>query len=74
MTNLSHRKLIHELSQHHIQLAASSIGKHLERVNAGVVTQIMFDSLLMALMDKNELVSELYAEIDRLKAVANEAT
>lgn len=70
MNRIDHLKLMHELAQPYLQMAASSMGNHLKRNNAGVVTQIMFESLLMALKDKNELVTELYEEIDRLKVVA----
>lgn len=70
MNRIDHQKILHELSQPYIQMAASSLSNHLDRNNAGAVTRIMFDSMLQTLKDKNALVTQLYEEIDRLKAVA----
>lgn len=69
MNQIDILKVIHEASQPHIQIASTSLSNHMNRMRVDAVTRTMVDSLLLALKDKNDLVTELYAEIDRLKAV-----
>jgi hypothetical protein len=70
MNRIDERKIIHELSQPHIKMASSTLTNHLERTGANMVTRMMVDSLILALKDKNELVTELYAENERLREVS----
>ena len=70
MNRLDLLKPVHELSQQYIEDESKSLIRQMERVRVDIVTQSMVRSLILALKDKNELVTELYEEIDRLKAVA----
>lgn len=63
------KKLIHDASQPYIKDESTSLTHHLERIGADPLTRTMVGSLILALKDKNELVTQLYEEIERLKGV-----
>lgn len=72
MNRIDHQKILHELSQPYLQMAASSLSNHLERVRVDPLTKQMCGSLLLALKDKNALANELYEENDKLKEMLKE--
>lgn len=67
MNAIDHKRLIHQASQDHIEMASNGLKNYLERVEASFLIKAMCDSLIMALKDKNELCSALYEENDELK-------
>ncbi|CAM4100236.1 hypothetical protein L1N85_10845 [Paenibacillus alkaliterrae] len=72
MNRIDHQKILHELAQPYLQMAASSLSNHLERVRVDPVTQTMVESLILALKDKNALATELSEENDKLKEMLKE--
>lgn len=70
MNNIYNKKVVHEASQLHIDMASISLTNHLERTGADFITKTMVGSMLEALKDKNQLVTDLYKEIDNMKELA----
>lgn len=72
MLNIDVKRLVHEASQEHIQMASDSLIKHLQRTEASFLTKSICESLILALKDKSSLATELYKENDRLKETLKE--
>lgn len=72
MLNIEVKRLVHEASQEHIEMASDSLTKYLDRIEATFLTKSMVDSLIKALKDKNALANELYEENDKLKDMLKE--
>lgn len=70
MNHIERNRVVHESSQLHIKIASNSLTNHLHRIDADYATKNMVGSMLEALQDKNELVTALYEEIDKIKELA----
>ena len=70
MNHISHKRVVHEASQPYIKDESASLTNHLERIGADPLTRVMVGSVLLALKDKNDLVTQLYEEIDMMKELA----
>ncbi|RCW44248.1 hypothetical protein [Paenibacillus prosopidis] len=70
MSAINHKRIIHQASQDHIEMASNGLKNYLERVEASFLIKAMCDSLILALKDKNHLVTALYEEIDKMKELA----
>ena len=69
MNEIDRKRVLHELTQGQLQVAASDMYRHLERIKIEPFTRAMVEGLLMAFMASNKLNGELFEEIERLKGV-----
>ena len=74
MSHMYTKRIIHEASQDHIEMASKGLRSHMERVETSFLTKAMVDSLILALKDKSELATELFEENEKLKEMLKELT